>query len=724
MGYPASRLLHLVLVVLSAEPSLATCPEGFQGPPDCLTDIDECATNNGDCVAPRGTCVNTMGAHYCYNSANAIAYPETEAATMHWRIAVVLVNGWEAFPANYTDRYWNSATTYRLRYYTKEEVGTGVFTSPDGIKAFFKEASYGRASISGVVVEWQDDFGRTSSELEANRDTYFLNAYASIDPLQYDVFMLVGLASSGVNAKGILMQNRVPAEGGGWLYGKGIVFLTNSAFFTEAGRTRFDGWILPSVPWSHELLHTLGLMGHSNSFWCYPSADSYNDENANTLTDLAAATSPLSSACAQKAYGDPFSLMGERLWASHPSAVSKMELGWIVDQEVVRIDLSSGSPLASPVSVDLYSHSRRTNGAQGGSKALVIEILVPPFDVTLLGTGASPDPTATLNRVTVEFREAAGFDRYLAALGSDPLGFHASWYLDMNYAWNSTLGQGVYSVENFIDVEGALIYVDNVDSSDSQTVRLIDCNANVTAGIKDYPSPKGWRGNAGKFADAMLGQGRSFTTPLLPIKISVTGVTSDVNGTKALQVYVENDMVTSTTSTTSTPDAQTPDAQTSDVQAKGDPHLINVLGQHFDVRVPGVHTFLQIPLNAHAAAALLTVRADVRRLGAACSDMYVQGVSLNGKWVGNETIVYKVGQMPEKQDWVRFHEVMVKVVPAHTKTNVPYLNLLVKGLQKVKYPVGGLLGEADHEWVSTPEAHCLKRVSLDSRQSKYSLRKG
>jgi len=498
----------------------------------------------------------------------------------------------------------------------------------------------------------------------------------------------------------------VPAEGGGRLNGKGIVYLTNSAFFTEVGRTRFDGWILPSVPWSHELMHTLGLMGHSNSFWCYPSADSYDDDNANTLTDLAAATSTLSSACAQKAYGDPFSLMGERLWASHPSAVSKTEIGWIVDQEVVRIDLSSGSPLANPVSVDLYSHSRRTNGAQGGSKTLVIEILVPPFDVTLLGTGASPNPNATLNRVTVEFREAAGFDQYLAALGSDPLGFHASWYLDMNYAWNSTLGQGVYTVDNFIDVEGALIYVDNTDSSDSQTVRLIDCNANVTAGIKDYPSPKGWRGNAGKFADAMLGQGHSFTTPLLPIQISVTGVTSDANGTKALQVYIE-----------STPDAQaasTPD----DVQAKGDPHLINMFGQHFDVRVPGVHMFLQIPLNAYAASALLTIRADVQRFGTACSDVYVQGVSLNGKWVGNETIVYKIGQMPEKQDWVRFHEVMVKVVPAHTNTNVAYLNLLVKGLQKVKYPVGGLLGEADHEWVSTPEAHCLNRLSLNGRQSK------
>ena len=59
----------------------------------------------------------------------------------------------------------------------------------------------------------------------------------------------------------------------------------------------------------------------------------------------------------------------------------------------------------------------------------------------------------------------------------------------------------------------------------------------------------------------------------------------------------------------------------------------------------------------------------------------------------------------------------MKVVHAHTATGTKYLNVYVKHLGRAGFVVGGLLGEDDHEAVSTPPAGCKKTLSLGNSRA-------
>merc|ERR1719382_2041937 len=68
-------------------------------------------------------------------------------------------------------------------------------------------------------------------------------------------------------------------------------------------------------------------------------------------------------------------------------------------------------------------------------------------------------------------------------------------------------------------------------------------------------------------------------------------------------------------------------------KATGDPHLVNIRGQHFDVLQPGVHTLLQIPRRANPRNTLLRVEATAEHVGGTCADMYFEAMNITGKWV-------------------------------------------------------------------------------------------
>merc|ERR1712194_670782 len=93
----------------------------------------------------------------------------------------------------------------------------------------------------------------------------------------------------------------------------------------------------------------------------------------------------------------------------------------------------------------------------------------------------------------------------------------------------------------------------------------------------------------------------------------------------------------------------------------GDPHLVNVHGQKFDLYQPGLHPLIRIPRSQKERTALL-VQAKASRLG------------------------------PMRPKWYKFNQVSVKVVHGHTLLGKKYLNVYLRGLNDAKVDIGGLLG--------------------------------
>ena len=498
-----------------------SCRAGFEGT-NCELDIDECAVNNGGCTGTRSDCINTMGGHYCIDSSTVLAFPESTVVTAetYYNVAVITVNGRDPFPTDPVDYLQYPNVFYRQIWYDTDQLGDILFDHPDGLKSFFTEISYGKANFQGVVVDWYDDYAttKTNNDLFNDRDFYFAESYDQIDPTQFDIFMLVGLVDTGVTQKGWGMGNSVPDEFGGRLNGKGITYLINSSFFNTVGQTRFDGWVLPSVPWVHEIFHTIGVFGHSNTLWCYPSLTDY--QNAVTDEELHDnASEMLTDSCNIKGYGDPFSLMGERLWATHPSVASKIEMDWIPEDNKTNIDATG---VFVETLVPLYPHNQSSV-----SDNIAIQIAVPPFDITTPGGF-----TLTFDRVTIETRVETGFDTYLSALGSGYRGYSnvAYRYLDTTYSWNSQYSAGIYDLIHPIDHFGAYVYIDSTTDS-NEVVYLLDGHPSSQGVLTSQSSPKGHKGNAGKFADAMLNVGDTFASDVLPFTLSIeTGPDAGING--------------------------------------------------------------------------------------------------------------------------------------------------------------------------------------------------
>jgi hypothetical protein len=154
------------------------------------------------------------------------------------------------------------------------------------------------------------------------------------------------------------------------------------------------------------------------------------------------------------------------------------------------------------------------------------------------------------------------------------------------------------------------------------------------------------------------------------------------------------------------------------IAATGDPHLMNIFGQRFDLMQAGRHVLVQIPRGAGNEGTLLRVEADAQSLGRPCKDMYFQEVNLSGKWVELNHVgglqFRAADNVTEAPTWLRFGRVELKVVHGRTLTGVSYLNLYVKHLRSAGLTVGGLLGMDDHTQEATPPTGCLKEMSLIS----------
>jgi len=151
------------------------------------------------------------------------------------------------------------------------------------------------------------------------------------------------------------------------------------------------------------------------------------------------------------------------------------------------------------------------------------------------------------------------------------------------------------------------------------------------------------------------------------------------------------------------------------VEGRGDPHLVNVHGQRFDLYQPGVHPLIRIPKAVGRKTAFL-VLARATHIGASCSDMYFTEVNMTGMWTRRHRaadLTWSAGAVErDHPKWNKFHGINVKVVRGHTLQGTAYLNVLVRGLNKANFGIGGLLGEDDHTAASTRNDDCRKLVSL------------
>jgi len=153
--------------------------------------------------------------------------------------------------------------------------------------------------------------------------------------------------------------------------------------------------------------------------------------------------------------------------------------------------------------------------------------------------------------------------------------------------------------------------------------------------------------------------------------------------------------------------------------AYGDPHMQNIFGQKFDLMQPGDHTLVQIPRGSPEPSALLSVAAQVSRVGASCSDMYIMKLNVTGAWVeetGNGMLHFEAGADHRDDDskWLNFGVVDLKVAQGKTSDGTSYLNFFVKNLKGAGHHVGGLLGEDSHEIEAKPSASCRRSISLVS----------
>jgi len=148
--------------------------------------------------------------------------------------------------------------------------------------------------------------------------------------------------------------------------------------------------------------------------------------------------------------------------------------------------------------------------------------------------------------------------------------------------------------------------------------------------------------------------------------------------------------------------------------AVGDPHLVNMHGQRFDLYQPGSHTLIQVPKGAGPERALLRVDALADKLGDACGDLYFTVLNVTGHWANAGLgLRFFAGKEPKPSgSWQTFGHVSMKIKAGSTAEGIDYLNIYTRDLSKVGFPVGGLLGDDDHTAVSNMVANCKRNLVL------------
>jgi len=180
--------------------------------------------------------------------------------------------------------------------------------------------------------------------------------------------------------------------------------------------------------------------------------------------------------------------------------------------------------------------------------------------------------------------------------------------------------------------------------------------------------------------------------------------------------------------------------------ASGDPHLVNIRGQRFDIYKVGQVEFLRVPYlskNEQANFTALATIQDVAGSTSRCKESrYITSFLFGGAWFGDRHLEVSMdrGHMNVLLGGVKMKPsprplLIGGMVQAHmldeTKLQVQigaakivvfrdiqpvhfFLNVQATSLGKLGYRIGGLLGEDDNAYVSTPPAECLSLFMLNT----------
>ena len=178
--------------------------------------------------------------------------------------------------------------------------------------------------------------------------------------------------------------------------------------------------------------------------------------------------------------------------------------------------------------------------------------------------------------------------------------------------------------------------------------------------------------------------------------------------------------------------------------ASGDPHLVNLRGERFDIYKLGQLEFLRVPYQSKKDQANFTAVATIQDVAGSTSrckeSRYITSVLFSGAWLRSRPLEVSIdrGQMnvllggvqvkPSLQplpigDMVQLHmpdETLLHVKIGEANIVVSrdiqpvhfFLNVQATSLGKLGYRIGGLLGEDDHAHVSTPPAECRNLMML------------
>jgi len=171
--------------------------------------------------------------------------------------------------------------------------------------------------------------------------------------------------------------------------------------------------------------------------------------------------------------------------------------------------------------------------------------------------------------------------------------------------------------------------------------------------------------------------------------------------------------------------------------ALGDPHVVNILGETFDIVSQGEVELVRYPKGADDSSSKLIITASIDKLGRKCHDTYMKNITVSGAWL-KEAISFKddedngnvlvsqgsdAGLAPVefhrmneshtvRLDNKRIHFLNPKrvslTVAGVTQVVVytsgrphqgvgTYLNLDLQGFTKLEGEVGGLLGQDSHK---------------------------
>ncbi|TNF06446.1 MAG: hypothetical protein EP323_05025, partial [Gammaproteobacteria bacterium] len=310
------------------------------------------------------------------------------------------------------------------------------------INAFFVEASYGQASISGAVVDWttidQDSTTCLPDELASMaNDNAIANGY---DPLGYNRLVYV--------------------------FPKNACGFSGSAYI--GGNISWINGTIDNRVIAHELGHNLGLY-HSESLEC-------GDQVA-------------SGSCSTIYYGDTLDTMGTGNNA-HFNAFQKERLGWLLPEDIVEVS-SAGvyqlkpyetAPDGSAMALKVL---RSINAATGQKNWLYLEYRQPiGFDDNL----ASVTPSNIYNGVVLHAATEgnASSSRLLDANpNSDARGNYFDWLDPALTVGNS------YSESS----SGIFISTDIADSVGSEMTIQVDasaCTAGTATLLLDSPTVAPW----------------------------------------------------------------------------------------------------------------------------------------------------------------------------------------------------------------------------------------